>query len=106
MLEGEKIFIKGGSTRAPALSTLCTWVKESCRGIDEDLVIKAFKKCSISNSLDGTKDDILYGEEGTERENDIEDSPDDELYDDGLNSDEFHKLFSDSYIDEHYFDGF
>ena len=92
--------------RAPALSTLCTWVKESWDKVDEYLVIRAFKKCGISNSLDGTEDDILYADEGTERESDVGSIADDELCDDDLDSDELNGLFSNSHIDEPDFDGF
>ena len=106
MLEGEKSFTKGGAMRAPALPTLCTWVKESWDAVGEDLVIRAFKKCGISNSLDGTEDDILYADEGTERESDVGSIADDELYDDDIDSDEFNELFSNSHIDEPDFDGF
>ena len=28
--------------------------------IDTAIIIKAFKKCGISNALDGSEDDILY----------------------------------------------
>ena len=106
MLEGEKTFTKGGAMRAPALPTLCTWVKESWDAVGEDLVIRAFKRCGISNSLDGTKDDNLYADEDTERESDVGSIADDELYDDDIDSDEFNELFSNSHIDEPDFDGF
>ena len=35
-------------------------MKEAWESIFEDIIIKSFKKCGISNAIDGTEDDILY----------------------------------------------
>ncbi|CAL4121299.1 unnamed protein product, partial [Meganyctiphanes norvegica] len=49
--------------RAPPLDTCAKWVKESCDDIKKPIIIKAFKKCCISNAMDGTEDDILWDHE-------------------------------------------
>ena len=43
------------------------------------MITKSFKKCSISNDLDGTEDDILWNEQHNKSDTDKEG---DEMYDD------------------------
>ena len=38
----------------------CNWVLKAWQEISLDIIVHAFKKCSISNALDGTEDDILF----------------------------------------------
>lgn len=49
-----------GRLRRPPLATVCTWVSQAWRSLPDEMVVRAFKKCSISNSLDGTEDDVLW----------------------------------------------
>ena len=66
--------------RRPSLVKVTEWVKKAWDLIPKEMVIKSFKKCGISNELDGTEDDILYEEvlgerpvkEGEGREKDVE----------------------------------
>lgn len=39
---------------------MCTWVSQAWRSLPDEMVVRAFKKCSISNSLDDTEDDVLW----------------------------------------------
>jgi hypothetical protein len=39
---------------------LCEWVLEAWNAISSDNIIHRFKKCCISNNLDGTEDDMLW----------------------------------------------
>lgn len=55
----------GRLKRAP-LSTLVQWVTDAWREAPDDIVVRAFKKCGISNALDGTKDDFLWDESDKE----------------------------------------
>ena len=50
----------GGNMRAPPLQTQVQWVKECWDKVEASVVIKSFKKCCISNAMDGTEDDILW----------------------------------------------
>ncbi|KAJ1113543.1 hypothetical protein NDU88_001785 [Pleurodeles waltl] len=69
MVSSEKSFTKGGNMRAPQLDVLCKFVIKAWNDIDAETVIKSFKKCGISNSLDGMEDDYLWqDEEKTEAE--------------------------------------
>ena len=48
--------------RKPTLLDVCTWVNDSWEELDPQIIVRAFKKCSISNVLDGTEDDELWEE--------------------------------------------
>ena len=60
MVSGEKDFTKSGAMKRPGLSLVVQWVKEAWEIISDDIIIRSFKKCGISNAMDGTEDDILY----------------------------------------------
>ena len=92
MLEGEKTFTKGGRMKAPDLPLLCLWEKEAWAEIDTNMIVKAFKKCGISNAMDGTEDDVIYEDVEDEIIEDLED----DQYDDCLDEEEFEALFNDS----------
>jgi hypothetical protein len=51
-----------GRMRRPSISQVCEWVKKSWETVKTETVVKSFKKCGISNRLDGTEDDILFEE--------------------------------------------
>ena len=58
--DGEHTFTASGNMRKPTLLDVCTWVNDAWEELDPAIIVKAFKKCSISNALDGTEDDILW----------------------------------------------
>ena len=41
----------------------CNFIIKAWNDIDAETVIKSFKKCGISNSLDGMEDDYLWKDE-------------------------------------------
>ena len=47
-------------------------MKNSWQWVNSETIVKSFKKCGISNALDGTEDDILYEESDTSSENNHE----------------------------------
>ena len=59
---------------APPLPTQAQWVKESWDDVKVPVIKKSFKKCCISNAMDGTEDDILW--------EDIDESSEDESSED------------------------
>lgn len=60
---GDKhIYTAKGLMRKPELDTICTWIKEAWEELDLQIIVRAFKKCCISNALDGSEDDILWEE--------------------------------------------
>jgi hypothetical protein len=40
-------------------------VKNSCEAVKHETILKFFKKCGISNALDGIEDDVLFQESGS-----------------------------------------
>ncbi|GFU73219.1 pogo transposable element with KRAB domain [Trichonephila clavipes] len=60
LLEGEKSFTKGIHMRHVSLEIVCEWIIKAWNEIKPDFIQKSFKKCSVSNSIDGTEDDIIY----------------------------------------------
>ena len=63
MVSGPKEFTKGGGVlKHPSLVTVVEWVKDAWNSVPCDMVIKSFKKCGVSNAMDGTEDDRLVDE--------------------------------------------
>lgn len=77
MMEGEKTYTKGGNLRAPSLDVLCDFVIKSWNAVSAKIVIKSFIKCGISNSMDGEEDDMLWRDDDSDTESDV-DCPADE----------------------------
>ena len=71
-------FTPSGYMRKPNITTVCTWVKEVWDDLSPDIIKKSFKKCSISNSLDGSEDHLIYDDDS---ESDIDIDPFDVMSD-------------------------
>lgn len=48
--------------RKPELGDICKSVVDAWKELNAAIIVKGFKKCCISNKVDGTEDDILYKE--------------------------------------------
>ncbi|GFW90844.1 hypothetical protein TNCV_2418381 [Trichonephila clavipes] len=84
MLEEKKSFTKEGQMRHASLEIVFEWIIKAWNEIKPSLIQKPFKKCSISNSLDGTEDDYLFMEESNrdgENDTDFDDVPEDIIED-------------------------
>ena len=105
MMEGEKTFTTGGAMRVPDLQTVSKWIKESWNEIDVQMIARSFKKCGISNEMDGTEDDMLWDDAEADDGNTHDNSDDEDvIYDDTLSREEMMDLFdSDSDEDEEFF---
>ncbi|GBC16278.1 pogo transposable element with KRAB domain [Rhizophagus irregularis DAOM 181602=DAOM 197198] len=51
-----------GNLKRARVSDVCGWVKRSWDAISEQIIFNSFKKCAISNLLDGSEDDMVYEE--------------------------------------------
>ena len=51
-----------------APSEVARWVSAACKAIPESIIIRSFKKWCISNALDGSEDDILWGDDGEDKD--------------------------------------
>ena len=47
-------------TKLKPMPEVCQWVINSWSNLKVETIVKAFKKCGISNTLDGTKDEHLW----------------------------------------------
>src|SRR6266498_5148446 len=62
MCQGDAGVTAAGNLKREKISDICEWVKHSWDAISDQIVFNSFKKCAISNMLDGSEDDIVYEE--------------------------------------------
>ena len=74
MISGPFDYTPAGKKKAPSRNLVLRWVHEAWREIPVEMVVKSFKTCGISNSLDGTEDDELYTEGAQEIDDEEEDN--------------------------------
>jgi hypothetical protein len=55
---GEHTFTKGGAMRKPTAKLMLEWINTAWKELDEELIIKSFKKPGISCNMDGSEDHI------------------------------------------------
>ena len=51
-----------------APSEVAQWVSAARKAIPESIIVRSFKKCCISNVLDGSEDDILWEDDGEDND--------------------------------------
>lgn len=49
-----------GRVKKPTITEVSNWVLNSWYGVRQKVIVKSFKKCGISNAMDGTEDDLIY----------------------------------------------
>jgi hypothetical protein len=54
---------KGGNRRAPSKIVMLKWIKQAWDAISPDIVRKSFKKCGISNAIDGSEDNLFQNDD-------------------------------------------
>src|SRR5436305_14092429 len=62
MSKGGAGLTAGGNLKRARISDVCGWVKHSWNAISDQIIFNSFKKCAISNMLNGSEDDIVYEE--------------------------------------------
>jgi hypothetical protein len=60
LINGNHTLTKRGNLKKPTVTNLCQWILQAWEDINPNTIIREFKKCSISNFLDGTEDDMLW----------------------------------------------
>ena len=60
MMNGQKEYNKAGKIKAPTRQQVVQWTVESWGFITKDSIINRFRKCCITNKLDGSEDDALF----------------------------------------------
>ena len=110
MVSGDHTFTAAGNMRAASLTTVCEWVVKSWDNISIELVQKSFKKCGISNAMDGAEDDLLWLDDKEEDSDVSTELPvvtaENDPYDDQVSGQEWTLLFNDSNDDGNEFNGF
>ena len=108
MVSGGNIFTKGGNMRPPQLDELANFILKAWEDIETSMVVRSFKKCGVSNAMDGTEDDYLFEDDPAEIENEEEADDTADPYDDcltAISQDLFDELFKSDEEDE-IFEGF
>ncbi|CAG8787118.1 11250_t:CDS:1, partial [Gigaspora rosea] len=49
-----------GNLKRPLYSLVCQWILEVWNNIPAEMIIRSFKKCGISNELDGNEVELIY----------------------------------------------
>lgn len=64
--ENQHEVTNSGRLKRPGVSKVCQWIKTLWDSVNEDIVIKSFKKCGISNALDGKEDELINEDSNSE----------------------------------------
>ncbi|KAM7298529.1 pogo transposable element with KRAB domain [Ixodes scapularis] len=60
LTEQEHELTPAGRIKRASLGQVASWIAAAWDDIPSELIVKSFQKCSISNALDGTEDDVLW----------------------------------------------
>ena len=73
--ETKKKLFRGSNPHLPfnrplraAPSEVARWVSAAWKAFPESIIARSFKKCCISNALDGSEDDILRKDDGEDKD--------------------------------------
>lgn len=58
--ERDSALTPSGRVKRASCSQLCRWIEEAWNAITPEIIQKSFRKCCITNNLDGTEDDELF----------------------------------------------
>ena len=56
MLHGKKSYTKSGNMRAPSMEVYLKWIGDTWDQLPKDLIIKSFKGCGLTNTLNDSED--------------------------------------------------
>ena len=102
MASSDLAVTKGGNIKKVDITTIVTWVKESWSDISSEMIVRSFKKCSISNAMDGSEDDAIFEDDA---DDDNVPETDDIHPDVSMTDDDIRELFQTSDSDSD-FEGF
>ena len=60
LLAGNHALTPSGKIKKPSVQLLCEWILQAWADVSSESIINGFKKCCISNAMDGTEDDLLW----------------------------------------------
>ena len=98
-------YTKTGRMKKVELQDICQWIVDAWSELDPHIIVKAFKKCCISNNMDGTEDDALWEHLVQSRQTSTDDADnaadDDEEVDFSAENDMYRQI-PDPYTEEEY----
>jgi len=113
MLADQHTFTASGRIRKVELPQICQWIYEAWEDIPNELVRKSFRKCCITNAMDGTEDDQMWEDDSDPFAGIDEDDDVDLLYADSferqqaeIDPESYENLFGESDSDGEDFYGF
>ena len=113
MLADQHTFTASGHIRKVELPQICQWIYEAWEDIPNELIKKSFRKCCITNAMDGTEDDQMWEDDADPFAGIDEDDDVDLLYADSferqqadIDLESYENLFGDSDSDSEDFYGF
>lgn len=59
LIDGEHALMPAGHLKRATLNDLAKWVHNAWKALPRAMVVHSFKKCGLSNALDGSEDDCL-----------------------------------------------
>jgi len=60
LLTGDHACTPAGRIKKPNVTLLCQWLMMASHRISPEVIVKGFKKCFISNAVNGTNDVLLW----------------------------------------------
>ncbi|CAG8719663.1 15771_t:CDS:2, partial [Gigaspora margarita] len=105
MADGGNGITKKGNLKHASLNTVYHWVLDAWNEISEDIIIRVFKKCGISNCLLESEDHLIFATDDESDEDEIEDFDDDEEFDENEEFNEIKESDKDDECDGDELDG-
>lgn len=78
--ESQHTYTKGGRMRKPEMDVICKWIIEAWNDIDPNIIVRSFLKCCLTNSMDGSEDDLIWEMEEPRDYIEEDDDPMDIIY--------------------------
>ena len=68
LVRGSNPYLSFNRPLRAAPSEVARWVSAAWKAIPESIIVRSFKKCCISNALDGSEDGILWEDNGEDKD--------------------------------------
>lgn len=78
LLAGNYVLTPSGKIQKPSAYLLCEWILQAWADVSSESIINGFKKCCISNLMDGSEDDLMWEEPAAAAESDNESGSEEE----------------------------
>ena len=59
-----------GRVKKASIALVCGWILRLWNSVKKEVVVKSFKKCGISNAMDGPEDNEIYPDEESDSSED------------------------------------